>query len=160
LIILANNLAHAVPVILRLASLNGANRCNFSTLLTLAFSNLEKLEAQLQDISSDELQHDKRLSMYTPVTPPHRSITLHQRIAFETSLEPVQKLSLWGKLVDMLLQSCMFLDRKPPIWDVLVPRILLWRSLRGDMGDDRDVSEWIRREVIVNLQSTVQDGPS
>jgi nucleolar pre-ribosomal-associated protein 1 len=155
----ANNLVHAVPTILRLASLSGSDQLNLSTLLTLAFRNLEKLEAQIQDIAFDKPTILDKRQKYTPASPPHRSVTLHQRIAFETVLEPEQKLSLWGKLVDMLLQSCMLLNRKPPVWDALVPRMLIWRSLRGDTGDDGDISEWTRREVIVNLQSGVKDFP-
>jgi nucleolar pre-ribosomal-associated protein 1 len=146
LIVKANNLAHAAPVILRLASLSGSDQVNFTILLTFAFKSLERLEAQIQNVASDT----KISSKYTLPGPPHRSATLHQRV---TILEPGKQLSLWGTLLEMLLQSCMFLDRKPPVWDASVPRILIWRSLRGDMGDDKDISEWARREVILNLQS-------
>lgn len=154
---LENNLVHATPAILRLVSLSGTvtDQINFSTLLTLAFRNLEKSEAQIQDILSDKLILEKLPSKYSLPTSPHRSITLHQRVVIETILEPEQKFSLWGKLVDMLLQSCMFLNQKPPVWDELVPRILIWRSVRGYTGEDGDISEWVRREVVVNLQNGV-----
>jgi nucleolar pre-ribosomal-associated protein 1 len=157
---LANNLAHAGPVIFRLAALSGPDQSGFSTLLTLAFRSLEKLEAQIQVVAFETPMLEKRPSKYTLPTPPHRSTTLHQRISFETILEPEQRLLLWGKLLDILLQSCMFVNRKPPVWDVLVPRSLLWRSLKGSMGDDDEISEWTRREVILNLQSGVHKCPT
>ena len=150
-------MVHAAPAILHLASLSGTltDQFNFSILLTLAFRNLEKLEAQIPDIISDKLILEKLSSKYSLATSPHRSITLHQRVTFEMIPEPEQKLSLWGKLVDMLLQSCMFLNRKPPVWDNLVHRILIWRSLEGHTLDEGGISEWVRKEVVANLQSGV-----
>jgi len=69
-------------------------------------------------------------------------------------LQPEQQLLLWGRLVEMLLQSCMFFNRKPAVWDALVLHVLIWQSLQGDKADDMDISEWTRKEVIANLQTS------
>lgn len=73
-----------MPVVLRLASLNGADEIDFANLLALAVGKLEQMEAQIKDITSDTRVHVHVASKYPLPTPPHRSITLHQRVAVET----------------------------------------------------------------------------
>ncbi len=142
------NLPHAVPVVLRLASLN-SQKSNIPNLLNLGVESLKKMEMQIR-MPSDILCFDNLPFERILPSPPHHSITLQQRIGI---LEPMKKLSLWGNLVEMLWHSSMLLDQKSDAWDSLTPRILIWRSLKGGLTDSGDLAEWARREVISNLQN-------
>ena len=135
------NFPHAVPVVLRLASLN-KQQSTIPKLLNLGVESLKKMEKQIR-MPSDMLSfHSLPFEGVLP-SPPHRSTTLQQRIGI---LEPMKKLSLWGNLVEMLWHSSMLLDQKSDAWDSLTPRILIWRGLKGGLTDSGDLAEWARRE--------------
>lgn len=135
------NFPHAVPVVLRLASLN-SQKSTIPKLLTLGVESLKKMEMQIR-MPSDMLSfHSLPFEGVLP-SPPHRSTTLQQRIGI---LEPMKNLSLWGNLVEKLWHSSMLLDQKSDAWDALTPRILIWRGLKGGLTDSGDLAEWARRE--------------
>jgi len=149
------NLTHTVPVILRLVSLNGTRSLDLTRLFELAIKCLEKLEAQIQLPANFPEALEKLPIKYDFPLPPHRSATLQQCSAVG-SQEARQKLSLWGNLVEMLWHSSMLMNGINMV-DVLVPRILLWRSLKGGLNDKTDISEWTRREVVRNLYRSVEE---
>lgn len=149
------NLTYIVPVILRLVSLNGTRSLDLTRLFELAIKSLEKLETQIQLPANFPEALEKLPIKYDFPLPPHRSATLQQCPAVG-SQEAGQKLSLWGNLVEMLWHSSMLMNGINMV-DVLVPRILLWRSLKGGLNDKTDISEWTRREVVRNLYRSVEE---
>ena len=149
------NLTHTVPVILRLVSFNGTRPLDLTHLFELAIKSLERLEAQIQLPANFPEAFEKVPIKYDFPLPPHRSTTLQQRICV-SSQEAGQKLLLWGNLTEMLWHSSMLVDGINMV-DVLVPRILIWRSLKGGLNDKADVSEWTRQEVVRNLYHSVEE---
>ncbi|PPR04905.1 hypothetical protein CVT24_007149 [Panaeolus cyanescens] len=157
----AQNFLHASPVILRLASLNGAQSGrtkseDLPSLLRLATHQLHKLEPSIptsvpQTISPDALKTLKSKFIHQA---PHRSNTIHQRIQVDdhevspTALQP--KLVAWGTNLELLWQACMLTTQSKDTWDALTPRLLLWRSLIGEQNTA--IGEWARKEVVGNVK--------
>ncbi|CAA7269153.1 unnamed protein product [Cyclocybe aegerita] len=137
------NFAHAVPVILRLASLTGPALHDLPTLLDLAVCCLQKIESDVRfhSLGLGPLQQANPL---VP-TPPHRSSGIHQQAAIDGK----HSLLLWGSLVETLWCATMHLDRHVSAWDALTPRILLWSSVSGaQTAENFGVAQWARKEVI------------
>lgn len=147
------NFPHAVPVVLRLALLNGTPLRDLSPLLDLAVGCLEQLESimelDLQSLSSS-ISDDGLILL--PLAP-HRSLTLHQRLQKPTSASNQRKILM--STTEMLWRASMTLDRKCAAWEKLSPRLLLWRSVSTvqEIGPAIDTSagEWARKEAVVNL---------
>lgn len=145
------NLPHAVPVIFRLSSLPGPSLTDLPYLLHLAVACLEKLEGsvQVQGFAQSILESDQNVIAH----PPHRSLNIHQWLPnIQHSASSSQ--SLIFSVLEMLWKTSMTLDRKCEAWEKLTPRILLWRSIVFSAGERKgDVTEWARKEVVLNLKS-------
>ncbi|KIM48447.1 hypothetical protein M413DRAFT_16355 [Hebeloma cylindrosporum] len=151
---------HAVPVILRLALLDGPPLAALPSLLDRSVDCLEKLESTMQfNLSSPSISTTDQDINLIPY-PPHRSHSIHQRLsssssvqnALQTEPDPQQ---LYGVLLEMLWRASMTLDGKCAAWEKLTPRMLLWRSIApqnsANAGSRFEVAEWARREVVVNI---------
>ncbi|KAF8185167.1 ribosome 60S biogenesis N-terminal-domain-containing protein [Pholiota molesta] len=146
------NFPHAVPVVLRLALLNGTASRDLPSLLDLAVGRLEQLEStielDLQSLSSS-ISDD---SLVLLPSAPHRSLTLHQRLQKPTSASSQRKMLM--SITEMLWRASMTLDWKSAAWEKLSPRLLLWRSVSPvqEIGPAIDTSpgEWARKEAVVN----------
>jgi nucleolar pre-ribosomal-associated protein 1 len=101
---------------------------------------LEEL-TRLEDtiVVPEELEDD----MIQLPQPPH-----HARGLYDIpEREPVQ---LWGDAVEALWRVTMMCGRRGQCWDQLTSRMLVWRSIAGELRGE--TSEWVRREVVANLQ--------
>ena len=139
------NLAYASPVILRLSLLPGSPLNNLSTLLDHALHCLDKFENEV-----------KFCSTVVPQTLPtgfltslHGSSGLHQPYSIQDPLP------FWGLMVEMLWRSTMTMEQKCPAWDLLMPKLLVWRTMVG--GEGSQVGEWARTQVlgIVAIQNNL-----
>ena len=131
----AENLAHASPVILRLSLLPGSPLNNLSTLLDRALHCLDKFENDVKFCST--------VSQTLPTgfaTSLHGSSGLHQTYMVQDPL------LLWGLMVEMLWRSTMTMEQKCPAWDLLMPKLLIWRTIVG--GEGSQVGEWARTQVL------------
>ena len=79
------------------------------------------------------------------------SENLEPDLRFEHSSEGASLL-LWGKVIVTLWRVVMGFDTKPPSWDRLALRLLVWRCIAGERKAAE--GEWARREVVCNLRST------
>ena len=70
----------------------------------------------------------------------HGSSGLHQPYSVQDSL-----LS-WGLMVELLWRSTMTMEQKCPAWDLLMPKLLVWRTIVG--GEGSQVGEWARTQVL------------
>lgn len=61
-------------------------------------------------------------------------------------------LVLWGNVIVTLWRVVMGFSTKPPSWDALTLRLLIWRCIAGERGGVE--GEWARREAVRNLRST------
>ncbi|KAF9040788.1 ribosome 60S biogenesis N-terminal-domain-containing protein [Panaeolus papilionaceus] len=159
----SRNFLHAVPVVLRLASLSAPQTGRqqpeeLPALLKLATDQLQKLESSVstavpETFSSAAL---KALKDRFVQQPPHRSHTIHQRIQIEdeevspTALQP--NLVAWGTMLELLWQTCMMTTQTNATWDELTPRLLLWRTLIGE--GNTSAGEWARKEVVGNVKQS------
>ena len=129
------NLAHATSVILRLSLLSGSPLNNLSTLLDHALDCLNKFETRVEIRST--------ITQTVPtdfLTSLHRSSELHQPCLIKDPL------LLWGSMVEMLWRSVMTHEQKCPAWDLLTPKLLVWRTIVGREGSQ--VGEWARTQVL------------
>lgn len=78
-----------------------------------------------------------------PCMPPHSGEDLHVVGDFDPLLT-------WGKSVEYLWQASMTLPDPPAVWDVLTPRLLVWRSVFGEEGSA--VGEWARILTVQSLR--------
>ena len=144
---------HAVPVILRLALLNGPPLAGLPSLLDRSVDCLEKLESSKQfNFSSPISMMDQDISLIP--CPPHRSHSIHQRLSSVQNALQTEPYSqqLFGILLEMLWSASMSLDGKCDAWEKLTPRMLLWRSIiPQNTGSHFEVAEWARREVVANI---------
>ncbi|KJA21610.1 hypothetical protein HYPSUDRAFT_87850 [Hypholoma sublateritium FD-334 SS-4] len=150
------NFPHTVPVILRLASLDGSTLPDLPSLLNLCVKCVERLESNVKiyppsfSVSISEL-HEKYLSLA-----PHRSLSLHQR--FQTTYTASEQAVLLIPMVEMLWRVSISIERKCDAWDKLTPRVILWRSIYGaeDSGAMvTDTAEWARKEVVRNVNQSI-----
>ena len=129
------NLAHASPVILRLSLLPGSPFNNLSTLLDQALHCLDKFENEVKFCST------------VPETLPTGFLTaLHGSSGLHQPSSVRDPLLFWGLMVEMLWRSTMSVERKCPAWDLLMPKLLLWRTIVG--GEGSQVGEWARTQVL------------
>ena len=147
---------HAVPVILRLALLNGPPLAALPSLLDHSVDCLEKLESWMQfNFSSPSISAmDQKINLMP--CPPHRSHSIHRRLfSVQNALQPQYPQQLLGVLWEMLWRASMSLDGKCAAWEKLTPRMLLWRSINPQIstngGSHFEVAEWARREVVANV---------
>ena len=129
------NLAHASPVILRLSLLPGSPLNNLSNLLDHALHCLDKFE--------NEVKFRSTVPQTLPtgfLTSLHGSSGLHQPYSVQDPL------LFWGLMVEMLWRSTMTVERKCPAWDLLMPKLLVWRTIVG--GEKSQVGEWARTQVL------------
>ena len=145
------NFPHAVPVILRLAALPGPPLANLPTLLDLATSCLEKMEASPQFTHVHTSPTSSTSDHPVLPQPPHRSYTLHQSLTGASVL-------LYAALLEMLWQTSMLMEKTTSAWESLTPRMLLWGRRGGYIagvgekhGGGVDLSDWARKEVVRNL---------
>jgi nucleolar pre-ribosomal-associated protein 1 len=145
---------HAVPVILRLALLNGPVLAALPSLLDRSVDCLEKLESSMQfNFSSPSVSTTDQDINLIPC-PPHRSHSIHQRLSSVQNASQTEPYSqqLFGILLEMLWRASMSLDGKCAAWEKLTPRMLLWRSIiPQNTGSHFEVAEWARREVVANI---------
>ncbi len=150
------NFPHAVPVILRLASLDGPTLLDLPSLLDLCIKGVEHLE---NDVGIDPLLFSMSISeLYKKFVSlaPHRSSSLHQR--FQTTYNASERAALLIPMVEMLWRVSMSIERKCDAWDKLTPRVILWRSLYGAQGSGAmigDTAEWARKEVVYNVNQHI-----
>ncbi|KAF8164735.1 ribosome 60S biogenesis N-terminal-domain-containing protein [Crassisporium funariophilum] len=131
---------HATTVILRLALLNGSPLLTLPKLLDRAMRCLEQFERIIPSTSPTLTA----LLLSDPVSPSlHRSSTLHQRCSLD------HPLLLWGSAVEALWRAAMAVNWKSGAWDLLTPKLLLWRSIVGYEGSL--VGEWARVQVVNNI---------
>src|ERR1700722_14207430 len=118
--------------ILRLSMLPGSSPSGLSSLLLNATARLEHVEKTIEIPETFPLLQSDSLP-----TAPHTA----------RSTSDVVELELWGQSVEFLWRVTMTApDKRWPSWDVLTPRLLLWRAMVGEEGSK--VGEWTRREVI------------
>ncbi|KAJ6613338.1 ribosome 60S biogenesis N-terminal-domain-containing protein [Mycena sp. CBHHK59/15] len=132
--------ALASPVILRLSLLPGPSPPGLPMLLNYSLQGLQLMENEL------EIPHSRmKISPSASVQdlPPHCG----QDVQVIGDQDP---LLMWGKSLEYLWQACMTLAKKPPVWDALTSRLLIWRSVVGE--EDTDVGEWARKETLQNLR--------
>ena len=129
------NLAHASPVILRLSLLPGSPLSNLSTLLDHALRCLDKFENEVKFCST------------VPQTLPTGFLTsLHGSSGLHQPYSVQEPLLFWGLMVEMLWRSTMTVEQKCPAWDLLMPKLLVWRTIVG--GEGSQVGEWARTQVL------------
>ena len=133
------NLVHATPVILRLALLPGCPLNNLSILLDHGLNCLSKFEKEVKFCSTVS----QTLLVTDPLGSLHRSSGLHQPHLMKNPLR------LWGLIVEMLWRSAMTQEQKCPAWDLLTPKLLVWRTIVGEEGSQ--VGEWARTQVLRNV---------
>ena len=131
----AENLAYACPVILRLSLLPGSPLNNLSTLLDHALHCLDKFENEVKFRST--VPETLPTGFFSSL---HGSSGLHQPYSIQDSL------LLWGSMVEMLWRSTMTVKWKCPAWDLLMPKLLVWRTIVG--GEGSQVGEWARTQVL------------
>ncbi|KAF8812641.1 hypothetical protein BYT27DRAFT_7159048 [Phlegmacium glaucopus] len=129
------NLTYAAPVILRLSLLPGSPLDNLSTLLDHALHCLDKFEKKV-DISSK----------VSPTLPTSSLASLHRSSGLHQPSLIKDPLLLWGSMVEMLWRSAMTQEQKCPAWDLLTPKLLVWRTIVD--GEGSQVGEWARTEVL------------
>ncbi|KAJ3506576.1 hypothetical protein NLJ89_g6794 [Agrocybe chaxingu] len=147
-----DNFVHAVPVILRLASLTGPALHDLPTLLYLAVCCLQKFENDVH-FHSPGLEALQQANPLVP-PPPHRASSIHQRAAVDSKYSLV----LWGYLVETLWRATMRLDRHASAWDALTPRMLLWSSGSGaQAAENFGVAQWAFPLVLRHLRPHTRD---
>ncbi|KIJ58791.1 hypothetical protein HYDPIDRAFT_119198 [Hydnomerulius pinastri MD-312] len=62
------------------------------------------------------------------------------------SSPPHHPLRMWGEIVEGLWRVSMTLEDRTRAWDVLMQRLLIWRSIVGD--EKCPIGEWVRRETV------------
>ncbi|KAJ7759032.1 ribosome 60S biogenesis N-terminal-domain-containing protein [Mycena olivaceomarginata] len=132
--------ATAAPVIWRLSALPGPSAHALPDLLDHSFKGLELLETQIEFPRS---RPTGLRSASVPCMPPHSGEDLHVVGDFDPLLT-------WGKSVEYLWQASMTLPDPPAVWDVLTPRLLVWRSVFGEEGSA--VGEWARILTVQSLR--------
>ncbi|KAF8905722.1 ribosome 60S biogenesis N-terminal-domain-containing protein [Gymnopilus junonius] len=138
----SDNFFHAVPVILRLASLPGPALRDLPSLLDLAVT-----------INAHQTAAAHRSTATAPLSYP--SSTLSDVI----TSQPLGQEQLFIALLEMLWKASMLIQNRSDAWEKLTARMLLWNSVRftADLGADADVdvnvAEWARKEVIFNVRS-------
>jgi nucleolar pre-ribosomal-associated protein 1 len=142
---LANTIEHlpfAVAGILRLSLLPGQTAVGLYSLLNKAVECLRRMEVTLSIPSSSA-----RLSSATLVScePLVRACEIH-----EPYLEG-EPLQTWGHCVEALWRATMTMETKPPNWDVLCSRLLLWRAIMGQ--ESSPLGEWARKQVVCNISN-------
>ncbi|KAJ7863151.1 ribosome 60S biogenesis N-terminal-domain-containing protein [Mycena olivaceomarginata] len=125
--------ATAAPVIWRLSALPGPSAHALPDLLDHSFKGLELLETQIEFPRS---RPTGLRSASVPCMPPHSGEDLHVVGDFDPLLT-------WGKSVEYLWQAGLG-------WDVLTPRLLVWRSVFGEEGSA--VGEWARILTVQSLR--------
>ena len=129
------NLPHACPVILRLSLLPGSPLKNLSALLDHALHCLDKFENEVKFCST------------VPQTLPTGTLTaLHGSSGLHQPYSVQDPLLFWGLMVEILWRSTMTMERKCPAWDLLMPKLLVWRTIVG--GEGSQVGEWARTQVL------------
>lgn len=101
--------------------------------LVLKSVNVLESDLRIQDrtqVDSEELRRDLR----------------SEHSSGDTSLV------LWGKVIVTLWRVVMGFDVRPPSWDGLTLRLLIWRCIAGE--GDAPEGEWARQEAVRNLRST------
>ncbi|KAA1478653.1 hypothetical protein DENSPDRAFT_692792 [Dentipellis sp. KUC8613] len=123
--------------ILRLSLLPGSPVPNFARLLS-------KIVALLSRFEDGVLSPPYRIrrDSTTLAGSLHNSYTLHR----DDEADPVQA---WGEAVEAVWRVAMNSDSKDTTWDEMTPRALLWRSI---IGEDNRLGEWMRKEVVYNLE--------
>jgi len=130
------NFVLAVPTILRLSSIEDEVPPGFADLLHLSFSCLQKWEATLPPLAGN-LPHSASRNTTITVRPSH-------------TVQPTPKSSTiedWGSVVELLWQATMQLS-DVRLWHQATYRLLVWRAMSGQ---ECDIGEWARREVVVNV---------
>ncbi|RDB20241.1 Uncharacterized protein C14G10.02 [Hypsizygus marmoreus] len=129
----------AIGALLRLSLLPGPPIPGLPILLNDALKCLLSLEASTiippTSIQVSPLHH--------PCTPLYRAHEIHEAFPCEDSLQ------IWGTAVESLWRVTMTLEEKPPAWDAITCRTLLWRALVG--VDGSTLGEWTRTQVICNM---------
>lgn len=141
------NFPYAVPVILRLASLNAPTLSDLPALLELAVKCVERFEIDLELCPTSS--STSTVELETP-SAPHRSLTLHQR----------PKITSSGQLllmVQMLWRVSMSVERKCAAWDKLTPRVILGRSIYGPQSSVIviDAAEWARKQAVSYISQEI-----
>ncbi|KAJ7670238.1 ribosome 60S biogenesis N-terminal-domain-containing protein [Mycena rosella] len=130
--------ASAAPVVLRLSSLPGPSPLALPELLDHCLDGVKLLETGL------DIPRSRTMPLRTgsvPDMPPHSG----QELQLVGDYDPLQT---WGKSVEYLWQASMTLADKPPVWDALTSRLLVWRSVVGEEGSP--VGEWARKATLQN----------
>lgn len=82
------------------------------------------------------------------------SEVLGAKLRSENSLEG-NPIVTWGKAVTGLWQVVMGFGTKSTSWDGLTLRLMIWRCIAGERITPE--GEWVRREVVGNMRSTLTD---
>jgi nucleolar pre-ribosomal-associated protein 1 len=135
------NLAHASPVILRLSLLPGSPINNLSTLLDHALRCLDKFENEVKFCSTVPQQ-----TLPTTTTAGFLTSSLHGSSGLHQPYSVQDPLFFWGLMVEVLWRSTMTVEQKCPAWDLLMPKLLVWRTIVG--GEGSRVGEWARTQVL------------
>ncbi|KAJ7250903.1 ribosome 60S biogenesis N-terminal-domain-containing protein [Mycena haematopus] len=134
-------LASAAPVIWRLAALPGPSAHALPELLDYSLDGLKLFEAHL-DVPRSRTRG--LISGSVPCMPPHGGEELHV-------MGDYSPLLTWGRSVEYLWQASMTLPDRPPVWDALTSRLLVWRSVVGE--ESSPVGEWARILTVQNLRT-------
>jgi nucleolar pre-ribosomal-associated protein 1 len=135
-------LPFAAAAILRLSLLAGPTVLGLVSLLNRAVQCLKRMETNVTIPSSST-----RLSSATLISsePLFRACEIHEPYS-EREL-----LRTWGQCVEVLWRATMTMENKPPVWDVLSSRLLLWRAIAD--GNSSPIGEWARIQVVCNLST-------
>ncbi|KAJ7069818.1 ribosome 60S biogenesis N-terminal-domain-containing protein [Mycena amicta] len=126
----------ASSVTLRLCSLPGPVPAALGDLLSACLKATQVLEAQLDIPSYRTTLRPSSITEKTVPLPPYRGADL--AVADERDA-----LVRWGRAVEDLWQSVMRLPDRVIIWDALMCRLLVWRTVVGEDGSPN--GEWTRQ---------------
>lgn len=88
-----------------------------------------------------------------PVKPLSHPVPLYKAHAVHEVFPFNDPFKIWGLSVEALSRATMTLKEKSASWDVLTPRMLVWRALIG--ADSGKLGEWTRTQVISNIATVV-----
>jgi nucleolar pre-ribosomal-associated protein 1 len=134
-------------VLLRLTELPGADTSCIGDSLQEAVRLLTTAEAALGDcvyIYISAYTNDASANAGRP----HRANS-----ALHANPDPSFTLDLWSICAENLWRASMQMDTKSSVWEELSARLLFWRSIAGTQASP--MSEWLRREVVRILQTSI-----
>ena len=138
-------LPFAATAILRLSLLPGPTALGLFSLLDKAVECLKRME-KTTTVTIPSSSPSSVILGTAPQEHLFRANEIHDELYAEC--EPLQT---WGRCVEALWRATMTMTMvdKPPVWDVLCSRLLLWRAVAG--LECSPLGEWARMQVICNM---------